>query len=101
MKCDKLKAEQWLDYSGEPRTCYPQKDVDSAIDELRMKNTDLKRALYIAKAERFKSGFFHFDLEKDFWADRDCIDKEKYYYKKREQCARLEAKCRERAKRFV
>ena len=35
MKCDKLKAEQWLDYSGEPRPCYPQKDVDSAIDELK------------------------------------------------------------------
>jgi len=35
MKCDELEAEQWLDYSGEPNPCYPQKEVDSAIDELK------------------------------------------------------------------
>jgi L-fucose isomerase-like protein len=35
MKCDDLEAEQWLDYSGEPNPCYPQKEVDSAIDELK------------------------------------------------------------------
>lgn len=59
---------------------------------------NLKRAIWIVKAERFKSGYFHFDLEKDFWADRGEEDKENHYYEKREQCARLEKICRQRAK---
>lgn len=60
----------------------------------------LQHALWIAKASRFRSGYFHFDLEKDFWADHNDQEKENHYYKKREQCSRLELKCRERAKRF-
>ena len=59
---------------------------------------NLKRAIWIAKAERFKSGYFHFDLEKDFWSDRGETDQENRYYEKREQCARLEKICRQRAK---
>ena len=35
MKCDELKTEQWLDYSGEPMACYPKNDVDAAIAELK------------------------------------------------------------------
>lgn len=35
MKCDELKAEQWLDYSGEPMPCYPKATVDAAIEELK------------------------------------------------------------------
>jgi stage V sporulation protein G len=35
MLCDELKAEQWLDYSGEPMPCYPKAKVDAAIDELK------------------------------------------------------------------
>jgi hypothetical protein len=35
MKCDELKAEQWLDYSGEPMPCYPKAKVDAAIEELK------------------------------------------------------------------
>ena len=35
MKCDELKAEQWLDYSGEPMPCYPKAKVDAAIAELK------------------------------------------------------------------
>lgn len=31
MKCDELKAEQWLDYSGEPMPCYPKEKVDEAV----------------------------------------------------------------------
>lgn len=40
MKCDELKAEQWLDYGGEPRSCYPKADVDAAIAELKQKLED-------------------------------------------------------------
>jgi hypothetical protein len=61
---------------------------------------NLKRAIWIAKAERFKSGYFHFDLEKDFWKDRGEKEKENHYYEKREQCARLEKICRQRAKKL-
>lgn len=63
-----------------------------------MRERKLKRAILVVKAERFKSGYFHFDLEKDFWADRGETDKENHYYEKREQCARLEKICRQRAK---
>jgi hypothetical protein len=29
-----LKAEQWLDYAGEPRPCYPKSEADKVIAEL-------------------------------------------------------------------
>ena len=35
MKCDELETEQWLNYGGEPMPCYPAKDVDAAIAELK------------------------------------------------------------------
>jgi hypothetical protein len=35
MKWQNLKPEQWLDYAGEPRACYPQKEADEAIEELK------------------------------------------------------------------
>ena len=73
MKCDELETEQWLDYGGEPMPCYPAKDVDAAIVELkdeinrkdgvgkrwfeqcmeaRAENVRLKRALWLNRAER-------------------------------------------------
>ena len=60
----------------------------------------LKKSLWLTKAERFQSGFYHFDLEKDFWADRGNTEKENHFYEKREQCLRLQNACLERAKRF-
>lgn len=45
MKCDELETEQWLDYGGEPMPCYPAKDVDEAIDELKAENERLKGEL--------------------------------------------------------
>lgn len=68
------------------------------IDERDKEIKNLKRAIWLVKAERFQSGYFHFDLEKDFWSDRGETDKENHYYEKREQCARLEKICRQRAK---
>ena len=32
-----LKAEQWLDYAGEPRPCYPKSEADKVIAELKDK----------------------------------------------------------------
>ena len=46
MLCDKLKAEQWLDYSGEPMPCYPKAKVDAAIAELKQKLEDAKATAY-------------------------------------------------------
>lgn len=46
MKCDELETEQWLDYGGEPMPCYPAKDVDEAIAELKAENDRLKEALH-------------------------------------------------------
>ncbi len=43
MKCDELKAEQWLDYSGEPMPCYPKVKVDAAFAELKAENERLKK----------------------------------------------------------
>lgn len=60
----------------------------------------LKKSLWLTKAARFQSAFYHFDLEKDFWADRGNAEKENHFYEKREQCLRLQNACLERAKRF-
>ena len=46
MKCDELKAEQWLDYGGEPRACYPKAEVDTAIAELKQKLEDVQASAY-------------------------------------------------------
>ena len=82
MKCDELETEQWLDYCGEPMPCYPAKDVDEAIAELKAENERLvkcckeydsrqridetikfndakqtrkmRHALWLARAERYK-----------------------------------------------
>jgi exopolyphosphatase/pppGpp-phosphohydrolase len=87
MKCDELESEQWLDYSGEPSPCYPQKEVDSAIDEIKREhhrerdeyiemvaqlkaelveqeseNRKTQRALWLARAERSASWQIHFSL---------------------------------------
>lgn len=40
-----LKAEQWLDYAGEPRPCYPKAEVDAAIASLKAENAELKKKL--------------------------------------------------------
>ena len=89
MKCDELEAEQWLDYSGEPSPCYPQKEVDSAIDELKREhhrerdeyiemvaqlkaelveqeyeNRKLKRALWLARASEASK-------EVNYWTTQD------------------------------
>ena len=45
-----LKAEQWLDYAGEPRPCYPKSEVDEAIAELKAENESLKAKLADARA---------------------------------------------------
>ena len=42
MKCDELETEQWLDYGGEPMPCYPAKDVDEAIAELKARIHELE-----------------------------------------------------------
>ena len=54
MKCDELETEQWLDYGGEPMPCYPAKDVDAAIVELKAENRRVKRAMWLARAESAK-----------------------------------------------
>lgn len=51
MKCDELKAEQWLDYSGEPMPCYPKAKVDAAIAELKTALNESEKARYEAGAD--------------------------------------------------
>ena len=70
MKCDKLKAEQWLDYSGEPMPCYPKAKVDAAIAELKQKLVDsgisvrqAYRMVAHAKAENKVKQEFDYDRE--------------------------------------
>ena len=62
MKCDELETEQWLDYGGEPMPCYPAKDVDAAIAELKAENERLVKCCkeYDSRQridERIKSGY--------------------------------------------
>jgi septal ring factor EnvC (AmiA/AmiB activator) len=37
-----LKAEQWLDYAGEPRPCYPKSEADKVIAEKDKEIAELK-----------------------------------------------------------
>lgn len=91
MKCDKLKAEQWLDYSGEPIPCYPKAKVDEAIAELKqklesvqatayaesvdagMRERWLKRALWLARAYRAEA-------RKNYWYARSIHEGDKYLW---------------------
>lgn len=51
MKSDELKAEQWLDYSGEPMPCYPKAKVDAAIAELKAENDHLRSTTHSERDE--------------------------------------------------
>lgn len=64
MKCDELKAEQWLDYSGEPMPCYPKAKVDAAIAELKQKLEDVKATAY---AESVDAGMENRRLKRALW----------------------------------
>ena len=91
MKCDELETEQWLDYGGEPMPCYPAKDVDAAIAELKDDNRKLKRALWANRAmiaKKLKKSFGIMALynpllstEEHKWevVERKCRAKEKEY----------------------
>ena len=48
MKCDELEIK----YVGYGMGFYPTEDVDTAIDELKDENCKLKRALWLARADR-------------------------------------------------
>lgn len=61
MKCDELETEQWLDYGGEPMPCYPAKDVDEAIAELKSENRKLKRVLWTARKAHAVAMFAYWD----------------------------------------
>ena len=61
MKCDELETEQWLDYGGEPMPCYPAKDVDEAIAELKSENRKLKRVLWTARKAHAVAMFSYWD----------------------------------------
>lgn len=51
MKCDELKPICYIDaYSTMP--VYGAKEVDAAIAELKAENVRLKRALWLARADR-------------------------------------------------
>jgi uncharacterized coiled-coil DUF342 family protein len=54
--CKKVgkKAEQWLDYAGEPRPCYPKSEVDNVIAEKNKEIDELRNEadVYKAKYER-------------------------------------------------
>ena len=41
----KLKAEQWLDYAGEPRPCYPKSEVDKVIENNYIEIAKLKDSI--------------------------------------------------------
>lgn len=64
MKCDELKAEQWLDYSGEPMPCYPKAKVDAAIAELKQKLEDVKATAY---ADSVDAGMENRRLRRLLW----------------------------------
>ena len=88
MKCDELETEQWLDYGGEPMPCYPAKDVDDAIAELKDENRKLKRALYKACAN---------------WADVVAFDNTEgigYDNSVAERWRKMESKCLKKAEEY-
>ena len=67
MKCDELETEQWLNYGGEPMPCYPAKDVDAAIAELKAKLEDVQATAY---AESVDAGMRERKLKRALWLAR-------------------------------
>lgn len=132
MKCDELETEMWLNYGGEPMPCYPAKDVDAAIDELKREhhrerheyigmvaqlkaklveqeseNRRLKRALWLARAERAKAIKWHEGLErylqerKKYWPSRFYFMKDDEMYHVWYKCwCEVERKCRAKAEQY-
>ena len=104
MKCDELKAEQWLDYSGEPMPCYPKAKVDAAIAELKQKLEDAKATAY---AESVDAGMRERRLKRALykacanWAD--CEAGRLFWeedMKKAKKFDKMVDKCRAMAEKF-
>ena len=70
MKCDELETEQWLNYGGEPMPCYPAKDVDAAIAELKAKLEDVQATAY---TESVDAGMENRRLKRALWMARGYI----------------------------
>ena len=130
MKCDELKAEQWLDYSGEPMPCYPKAKVDAAIEELKQKlhdaemqadlaecavteykidcdklkdeNRRLKRALWLARAEICH----RFDVDRylrnhrNSWYNENCLTWADACVAMEVKRCKAESKCRAKAEKY-
>ena len=130
MKCDELKAEQWLDYSGEPMPCYPKAKVDAAIEELKQKlhdaemqadlaecavteykidcdklkdeNRRLKRALWLARAEICH----RFDVDRylrnhrNSWYNENCLTWAHACVAMEVKRCKAESKCRAKAEKY-
>jgi hypothetical protein len=63
-----LKAEQWLDYSGEPMPCYPKHEADAYIARQKY-----KRCMAMAKwcdSENYTACWYHENSERCKWTEK-------------------------------
>ena len=74
MKCDVLKVyediDDYIGYDDTPPMMYEKSEVDAAIAELKDENRKLKRALWLARAERAEA-------RKNYWYVRSIHEGDK------------------------
>ena len=83
MKCEDLKAEPMIINDDYTALYYPKDSVDAAIAELKAENRKLKRALWMARAERARDNSILLPSKfmRNVWdnVERKCRAKAKEY----------------------
>jgi len=92
-----LKAEQWLDYAGEPRPCYPKSEADKVIAELKESVKGLILDNYLKDKETRHNKYKRCLAMASYWVDvsYQCVDD-----KHRQSAERHHRKWLELAKKF-
>ena len=111
MKCDVLKVyediDDYIGYDDTPPMMYEKSEVDAAIAELKRENRKMKRALWLARAERAKAIKWHEGLErylqerKKYWPSRFSFMKDDEMYHLWYKCwCKVERKCLAKAEEY-
>lgn len=107
MLCDELKDKWFNAYpeimgieGGKPTKCYGKAEVDEAVAELKDENRRLKRALWLARADRAMMTLDYFTLKCRWFKDYMKVEPPQCDVKMVHKWANVERKCRAKAEEY-
>ena len=104
MKCEELEVyediDDYIGYDDTPPMMYEKSEVDAAIEELKDENRKLKRALWLARADRAMMTLDYFTIKCRWFKDYMKVEPPQCDVKMVHKWANVERKCRAKAKEY-